>query len=151
MSEPTFTISIDRTALAKAPLVFSGTDGDGVLGAMNYQEPGAIPRVQSLSPLYTHGEVPLAWSFQQGLIRWSAFADSSTEVASKTLQAELVEAVTQWPSYEVTVNEDGAQSVWTCHPGSVEPEARTRANLVDHNPVWTISLPCYPVPVIPAP
>lgn len=150
MSEPTLTISIDRTPLEKAPLVLSGVDGDGnPIGVMNFQEPGLIPRVTyAPSPVYTHGEVPLAWSYQQGLLSWDSFPDATTEAAAEFLYGELVEALTQWPSFPVTIVQSGVTKLWTCHVGSVQPEARTRANLTDHDTVWAVSVPCYPTPVV---
>lgn len=144
---PTLTISIDRTLVAKDPLVFSAVDGDGALGVMSFQAPGRIPRHLSISPVYTHSDVSLGWSFQQGLLRWETFPDVASEAAAKALYLDIIEACTQWPSYAVTVTEGEASAdVWTCKPGSVEPAARTRANMVDHDTVWSIALPCYPVP-----
>lgn len=150
MAEPTLTITIDRASLGKSPLVFSATDGVGQLGCGSFQKPGMVARVTyAPSPAYQHGEIPLAWSLQQGLLNWTAFPDVGTETEAQALYAEIWEAATQWPSYLVTTVEDDAPAeTWTCYPGSVEPEARTRANLLDHDTVWAIALPCYPVSAV---
>ncbi len=145
--DPTLTISIDRTALSLSPLVFVGS-GDGALGITAYREPAMQPRVQ-LAPTsaFIHGDVPLSWSWQQSLLTWSFFTDGTTETESRSLLAEVRAAVTQGLSFLVTVTVGGAPAEkWSCNPGPVNPESdRSYLDLRDSDPVWSVSLPCYPI------
>lgn len=140
------TISIDRTALSLSPLVFVGS-GDGQLGVTDYREPAMQPRLR-VAPAsdFIHGEVALAWSWQQTILEWSFATFGTTEAESRSLLAEVRTAVTQGLSFPVTVTVNGVAETWSCSPGPVNPESpRTFENLRDSDPTWSVSLPCYPI------
>lgn len=147
MVDPTLTISIDRTVLSLSPLVFVG-QGDGELGIEDYREPAIQPRVSyAPSSEWQHGEIAMGWSYQQSILEWSFFTDVDTESESRALIAAVRAAVTQGINFEVTVSvSDADDEVWVCNPGSVSPtESRTYLNMRTPDPVWNVSLPCYPV------
>lgn len=146
----TFSISIDRTSLSLSPLVLSGDAGTTAeLGVANYSEPAMLPRVgYAPSSDFVHGDLALGWTYQQTLLNFDVFATSpADEQEQRDLIADLVAAVTQFPAYEVTVTvDDAAPETWTCDPGSVTPNgSRNWADVKHHNPVWAVSIPCYPV------
>lgn len=147
MPDPTLTISIDRSALSLSPLLFVGS-GDGQLGITDYREPAMQPRLR-VAPAsdFIHGEIPLAWSYQQTILEWSFATFGTTEAESRTLVAEVRAAVTQGLSFPVTVTVNGAPAeTWSCNPGQVVSETpRTYENLRDSDPTWLVSLPCYPI------
>ena len=146
MTTPALTVSIDRTSLSLAALVASGTNDATVLGVTGYSEPGAVPRVTyGPTSAYLHGDKPLAWSYQQGVLQLEIVARASTETAAQALYDALAAAITQWPSYAVTTVVNGVTKVWTCYPGSLVPAERTLVDLRNHDAAWAVSLPCYPV------
>lgn len=151
MPDPTFTISIDRTSMAgsPAPLVFSGTPGVGEYGFTGgYQEPVAQPRIRFATPSdYENDDDALGFTLQSSILGWNFVTDASaTEQESRDL-VEAVRAALLRLEYEVTVTINGATAeVWTCKPGTVTPLGdRTRADLVDHNPGFSVTIPCHPV------
>lgn len=146
MPDPTLTISIDRTVLSLSPLLFVAS-GDGQLGVTDYREPALQPRLRVAPPSdFIHGEIPLAWSYQQTILEWSFATFGTTEVESRVLVAEVRAAVTQALSFPVTVTINGVAETWSCNPGQVTAEgSRTYENLRDSDPSWLVSLPCYPI------
>ncbi len=149
MTEPTLTISINRTGMAGSPaaLTFSATPAVGELGVTNYREPQLQPRLRTVSADDIHGERTQAWSWQQTILAWDVVTDASaTEAESRALVAEIRAAVSRL-SYAVTVTVNGATAeVWSCTVGSANYTGdRTYADLVDHNPVIAVSIPCHPV------
>jgi hypothetical protein len=145
---PTFDISIDRTSLSLAPLEMSGNDGaTTALKVTTYRAPAMQARVKyAPSSEYVHGDVPLAWSWQQAILTFDVTTrGAATEAAAKAAVAELVEAVARL-SYTVTVTEDGVVEAWACDPGTVAPrDDRNRVDLEYHSTVWTVSIPCHPI------
>lgn len=147
MPEPTLTISIDRTALALTPLVLSGRDDGSPLGVTDFTEPGRQPRIVSISSDHQHGDNPLRWSYQQAVLTFSAFPEADDEATAQAALEELRAAITQGLRYEVTVTiSDAPPKVWTCNPGTLSPPSRDYLNLKHHFPVWSVTLPCHPIP-----
>lgn len=147
--DPTLTISIDRTSLSLSPLLASGREDGTTLGVTSFTEPAKMPRVTyAPSSAYSHGETPLAWAYQQALLRFEIVASVSDEAGSKAQLAALEAACAQWPTFTVTVTVgNAAPRVYSCHPGSVEPAGeRTLVDLRDVNPAWIVALPCHPIP-----
>lgn len=149
MSEPTLTISIDRTGMAGSPaaLTFSATPGVGERGITNYREPMLQTRRRTVEADDIHGERTQAWKWQQTILAFDVVTDASaTEAESRALVAEIRAAVSRL-SYAVTVTVNGATAeVWACTVGSANyRDARMYADLVDHNPVVSVSIPCHPV------
>lgn len=147
MVDPSLTISIDRTALSLSPLTFVAS-GAGTLGITDYSEPAMQPRVSyAPSSAFLHGEVALAWAWQTTLLRWSFFTDVDTETESRGLLAQVRAAITQGLHFDVTVSVGDAEGeTWRCDPGGLTPDgSRTYTDLRDADPVWSVSLPCYPI------
>jgi hypothetical protein len=148
--DPTLTISIDRTGMvgAPAPLTFSATPGVGTLGITDYTEPAVAPQnIYASTSDYEHGETIRGARWHNTLLSWEVVTDAaSTEQAAREAIAEVLAAVSRL-EYEVTVTVDGAPAeTWLAQGyGTVTVNgARTFANLRDHNPVWSITLPVYP-------
>lgn len=144
----TLLISIDRTSLGLAPLVFSADEDEHPLGISGYTEPGRQVRVSYMPDEdNVHGSEPVAWSWQEGLLSWETFPAAASEAASRALFTEVVAAVTQW-SFPVTVTvADAAPEVWSAHPGSaVLSGGRTVDDLEAHDPAWVITIPVHPIP-----
>lgn len=127
-----------------------GDQGDAttVLGVIDYQEPALQARVKSLPSDDVHGDLPLAWSWQQTILGWDVAAMSSaSEQETRDALAELRAAITQGLNFAVTVTVgDADPETWTCQPGALSPTAgRTSSNLRRFNDPWSVTLPCYPV------
>lgn len=148
MVDPSLTVSIDRTSLALPALVFSAAAGASDLGLTGYQEPAMQPRIDyAPASRITHGEVSLGWAWQQTLLNFSFTTIVATEAESRTLIAAVRSAITQVPTYSVTVTVSGAPAeTWRCDPGSLTPDAaRSLVDMKQVRPVWSVSIPCYPV------
>lgn len=144
----TLSISIARTA--GGPLALQGHDSTtSGLVISAYREPARQQRIHyAPQSVYIPGEQPLAATWQQTMLAFEVFAQKpASESQARTWHAELLAAVTQW-SFLTTVTVDGATpEVWTCHPGSVEPRGdRSLVDLKHNNPVWSVAIPCYPIP-----
>jgi hypothetical protein len=141
----TLVITID----SDPDIVMDGSEGGTTpLGVTTYADPAIQPRVQyaPTSP-YLHGDTPLSWSYQESLLSFSVVAmDPASEAAARALIETLRAAVSRL-SFTVTVNVNGAgDEVWRCHAGSVTPAGgRGYVDMRDHNPVWSVTIPCYPV------
>jgi hypothetical protein len=150
------TLTISRTELSLSPLVLSGNDGAvagagdaNPIGVTNYQEPGYQADVSYADDsMYVHGSTPLAWKYQQAVMNFDIVTDeAASEAESRALFAQVRAAIVQ-SSYTVAVAIGGTSAgTWTCHMGSMTPNgSRTYLNVRDSDPVWSIALPCYPVP-----
>jgi hypothetical protein len=147
--DPTLTISIDRTGMADpSPLTFSATPGVGSLGITEYTEPAVAPQnIYASDSDYEDGETIRGARWHNTLLTWDVVTDAaSTEQQARETIAALRAAVSRL-EYEVTVTVDGAPAeTWLAQGyGTVTVTgARTYANLRDHNPTWSITLPVYP-------
>lgn len=153
-ADPTLVISIDRTDMTLPALVFRGTPGSGELGITEYTEPAMQPRNRYASPShYYDGEEILGAAWQNAILGWDFVTDEAAdEEESRELIAEVRAAISRL-EYEVTITVDGApDEVWLVQGyGTLTPAgARTRANLVDHDPVWAVTLTAYPTRTIGA-
>lgn len=147
MVDPTLVISIDRTSLSLPPLVFSATYGDGELGIVDYTEPAMQPRIRYAADSdYEDGSEPRGRTWQQTILGWDFVTDQVvSETESRALVAEVRAAITPL-RFLVEVTVAGAPTeTWRCNTGSLPAVARKRPDLVDHNAVWPLSLPCHPV------
>lgn len=144
----TLTVSIDRTSLGLSALVFSGAD-DGTLWGIvgdSFQSPSKHARVTyaSDSP-WVHGSVATGWSWQQGLLSFDATPAVSSEADLKAAVAEVETALARL-AYEATSTPNGVPDVWRCDPGSIVLSGgRSFVDLRDFDPVYTVTIPCYPV------
>jgi hypothetical protein len=144
------TVSIDRTSLGKAPLVLSAGQ-DTTLGLTAYQPPGKVARVTYANDHPDmDGSVALSASWQQALLGFNVVTDQAADEAAIASQvAELVEALAQF-SYLVTTTVGNAPAeVWSAQRGSIAlavSDGRSFTDLANHNPVYAITIPVYPIP-----
>lgn len=145
----TLTITISRTELSLSPLVLSGSDDANPIGVANFVEPARQARVKwAPSSDDVHGDVALSSSFQQAIIGFEAFTDqAASEAASRLLLDALWAALSQF-AFTVTDVVDGAPGrVWSCNTGSMVPTGpRSYLDMQGHNAVWSVSIPCHPIP-----
>jgi hypothetical protein len=149
VADPTFTLTIDRSQLGLADLVLDGSKGGtSPLGLTGWTEPAMRAAVDyAPDDMFTHGSRPLGWRWQQTMLNFDvAPFGAVSEAAARLLHSELVAAVTQW-RFALHLDADGAaRETWICDPGSVEPQGgRTVADIVNHNPGWSCSIPADPV------
>lgn len=152
MSDQTLTISIDRASLSHAPLVMLGHGHDPGLGVSDFTEPEFVSEVTyAPESAYIDGSFPLATRRRDSRLTFDVFPyAASTEDIARSWIRELATAIHRL-SYPVTVTiGDAEPEVWTCRPGSLSPVgSRNVVNLRNRNPVWSVSLPCHPIPVNP--
>jgi len=148
VTDPALTISIDRTSLSLSALVMTGhADASRVLSVSDYQEPALQARINYAPTGDAHGDMPLSWSYQESILGFNVFYEGATsEAEMRSRIAELV-AATGRLTYETTVTVNGADAeTWTCRPGTIQPiGGRTRSDMRLYNPVWSVSLPVYPI------
>lgn len=145
--DPTLTVSIDRTSLSLAPLVFSGSLDGTALGIVGYQPPSLQMRVAyAPDSVNVHGSEPVGASYQQAILGVDWVRDgAATETQVQASFAEVAAAVGQF-SYTVTTQVSGAPAqVWSADPGSLSASGRTFGDLANVNPVFALSIPVYPI------
>lgn len=146
MTDPTLTISIDRTSLSLSPLVFSASLGT-TLGILDYQPPAKQWR-RGYAPdsADVHGSELLSAAYQQAILGFDWVRDGdSTETQVQASRVEVEAALAQF-SYTVTTQVSGAPAeVWAADPGAQVPSARTYSNLRHRNPVFDVTIPVYPI------
>lgn len=150
MSDPTLTVSIDRTGLSLSPLVFNGAR-TGSYGIVHYVPPAMVARVGYMpdSPNVDGSEaISAAWG--QGIlgVDWIPLG-AANETAVQSAYAAVIAAIGQF-SYTVTTQVNGAPAqVWTADRGSMQlggSDGRTYVDLVTRTPIYALSIPVYPVP-----
>lgn len=154
MIDPTLTISLGRSGLAvpAADLLFAGTRGATDFGIVGYQSPALQRRIGYApdSP-YIDGSEAISASWQQALMRFDWFFDNptATETDVRAAYDEVVEAIGQF-SFTVTTAVNGAPGqLWRADSGSIVEPERTYQNLANQNPVYTVTIPVYPIPGSP--
>lgn len=147
MTDPTLTITIDRTSLSLSPLVLSGTVDGNALGVVSYQPP-ALQWRRGYMPdsADNHGSEVVSAAYQQAILGFDWVRDNdSTETQVQASRVEVAAALAQF-SYTVTTQVSGAPAeVWSADPGDQVPSARTYSDLVYRNPVYAVSIPVYPI------
>lgn len=145
----TGSITLSRTLLSLSPLVLSFVDDLNAIGVTNLQEPGYQTRVGYLPSVdLEHGEVPTGWSYQQALWNFDIVTDQAlSEAESRSLLAEVRAAIVQSTFTLTYAVGETSGGLWTCHPGSMVPAGpRTMIDIRDHDPIWSVAIPCYPIP-----
>lgn len=150
MTDPTLTITIDRSSLPGSldPLEFSGNLDDAGLGILDYQPPARQARVAyAPDSVNTHGSEATGASWQQAILGFDWVCDTAAdETALQAAYEEVVAALGQF-SYEVTTQVSGAPAqTWSADMGSCAPSQRDYENLANLNPVYAVSIPVYPIP-----
>lgn len=148
MVNPTLTFSIDRTSLSLSPLVLSALPGASALGIVAYRKPALIRRnTYAPDSPYSPGATLLSSVVEQTNHALSVLPqDVATQAEVDDAIAELYAAISQFP-YEVTVTENGEATTTVCDPGSMTPDDTTRISLAHLVPVWSVVVPCFPIPV----
>lgn len=144
-------ITIDRTSLTLDPLVLSA-DADGTpLGVTGFAPPGKVARI-TYAPDHPDmdGSVALSATWQQALLGFNVVTDQAPDEATVAAQiAELTAALSQF-SYLVTTQVGNAPAeVWSAQRGSIalaSSDGRAFMDLRDHNPVYSVTIPVYPIP-----
>jgi hypothetical protein len=147
VTDPTLTISIDRTSLSLSPLAFSGANDGTTLGVVSYQPPALQWRVTYMpDSIDSHGSEAVGAAYQQALLSFDWVRDGgATETQVKASFDEVVAALGQF-SYTVTTQVSGAPAqVWAADPGALAPSPRTYADLANRTPVFTVTIPVYPI------
>lgn len=134
--------------MSLSPLLLCGHDNPSrLLSVSGYREPGLQARISYAPTGEGHGDIPLAWSYQQTLHGFNVFDElGTTEADAREKVAELAAAIGRL-SYSITVTIDDADpETWTCDPGSIAPaDDRSYTDLVNHNNIWAVQIPAYPI------
>lgn len=145
------TVTIDRTSLSKAALVISGANDGTTLGLTACQPPSKVARI-TYAPDHPDmdGSVALSATWQQALLGFNVVTDQAPDEATVAAQiAELTEALSQF-GYLVTTQVGNAPAeVWSAQRGSIalaSSDGRAFSDLRDHNPVYSVTIPVYPIP-----
>lgn len=143
-----FTISIDRSGLAgsPAPIVMSGLRGEHDWYLLDgFRLPGKIRnnRYADESP-FLNGALLVTSTLVQAYLNFDICLTVADAATRATAVAALEEALGQF-TYDVTVDWDGEETVWTCDPADIAPSPLNIVAVRDHAPVMSISIPCYPV------
>jgi hypothetical protein len=148
MTAPTLTITIDRTSLGLTPLVLSGASDGVALGIVSYQEPADIPRyLWAPDSVNVEGSELISASSEQANLGFDWVSDAAAnEAAVASAKAEVLAAVRQF-SFQVTTQvSDAPAEVWAANRGAQTPSPRTYEDLANHNPVFAVTIPVYPIP-----
>ena len=146
MTAPTLTITIAQTG---DDLVLSGTPGVGSLGITRYAPPALQTRLSYMpdSPS-VHGSEATGASWQQALLSFDWVPDTATDEGDVAASyADVVAAISQF-EFEVTTQvSDAAAEVWVANWGSIVLAGGSRdyTSLVNKNPVYTVTIPVYPI------
>ena len=148
MSDPTLTITLDRTSLGLGALVLSGSGTANPLGIVAYTPPALQQRIiYAPDAPGVHGSEALAASWQQAVLGfdWCRF-DAATEAQVAASYDEVAEALGQFSFLVTTAVSDALAQTWAANAGSLVPSARTYSDLTYRNPVYAVSIPVYPIP-----
>jgi hypothetical protein len=94
-------------------------------------------------------DVPLATTWQLAALTFDVAArDAASETAAQAAVFDLGVALAPLSVLVHVFYEGGLERIWRCHGGGVAPaDERSYADLRDHDPVWTASAGCHPIPV----
>lgn len=142
-------VLIDRTSLGGGPLVLTD-DGSGtyMLTEGGLGRPAVTARATTATSPWLHGEVVVQAVREQSALTLEVLTQAEDQVGLEEALAELDEALWQF-TYAVTVQAAGTSTTWTCSPASygAADGVTTSDNVRAHYQVWTITIPCYPIPV----
>lgn len=147
MTDPTLTVSIDRTSLSLAALVFSATLDANALGIVAYQPPSMQSRLAYMPDSFdVNGSEAIGASWQQAILGFDWVRDNgATETQVQASYAEVLAAIGQF-AFPVTTQVSGAPAqVWSANRGSMSAAPRTYSDLTYRNPVYAVTIPVYPI------
>lgn len=133
--------------MSLSPFVLCGHDATRDLSVTAYREPSMQPRVSYAPTGDGHGDMPLAWSYQEVVHAFNVFDEAAeSETAMRAKIAELTAALGRL-RYEITITVDDADpEMWDCRAGAVAPvDDRNSYDLQAHNPLWAVTIPAYPI------
>ena len=142
----TFSLSIDRTSLSLPPLVLHGDRQAGWCLMPGWQMPGQQARIAYAASPYLHGDVATDWTWQQGVMSGDVLPVAEDRADLDAIVSELRTALGRL-SYDVTVEWNGVSETWRCDPGSMSPSSLTWISIGRNEPVYSLSIPCYPLGV----
>lgn len=146
------TISIDRTSLSLSALAFSGSlSGGTTRGIIKYIPPAKIQRrVYATDSSSVNGSELLTKAKQQAILGFDWYPiGAANETAVQAAFAEVEAALDQF-EFEVTTQISGAPAqVWSADAGDIQlggSDGRTYVDLNHLCPIYSVSIPVYPVP-----
>lgn len=147
MTDVPATITVSRASLSLPDLVFSMAYDGTPLGILSYQAPALLWRRNYMpDSVDTHGSELVSAAYQQAILGWDWIRDNgATEAQVQASRKEVEQALAQF-SYTVTTQVNGAPAeAWSAEPGDQTPSARTYEDLANSNPVFSVSVPVYPI------
>lgn len=143
-------VSIDRTSLGKSPLVI-GSNGAAPysLTDKGLGRPAVTARANAVTSPWLHGESVVNVVREQSSIPVEILLQALSEATLELVRVALDEALWQF-TYQVTITEGATSKTWRCSPASwgVNDGTVTSANVSGHYEVWSVTIPCYPIPVV---
>lgn len=142
------TIAIGRSGLSLADLVLSGTTDAETWGILpGFTLPGQIANIAYAESPWLHGSVATHATWQQAVLSFDAMPNVDSGAGLDAAVAELREALAQF-SYVVTVTLNSVSSEWSCDMGSLSPSPLDFPEVDANRPIFSVSIPCYPVPAL---
>jgi hypothetical protein len=144
-------IRVEVERPAPADRIVIKNDRTTALTLVSLREPSLQQRVTFAPQSSFVVDKPLATVWQTSVLGFDVAArDAASETAAQAAVLELSAALAPLAVLVHVFYEDGLERVWQCHGGGVAPAVdRDYVNLRDHDPVWSASLPCHPIPVAP--
>lgn len=143
----TATLSIDRTGLALAALVFDGSDTGTTHVLVELNEPAMVARTQYAPPSrFINGLTAVASTWEHTNLTATVRLEGATSAALATAKAALKVALSQF-SYTVTTTVNGVAAVWQADRGSMALAGDTLAyeNLRRDVEVYRLTIPVHPI------
>lgn len=145
----TATLSIDRTGLALAALVFDGSDAGTTNVLVELSEPPLVARTAYAPPgRFLHGLTPVASTWEHTNLTATVRLEGASAAALATLKAALKAAVGQF-SFTVTTTVNGVATTWQADRGSIALAGDSLAyeNLRRDVELYKVTIPVHPVVV----
>ena len=144
---PSISLTIDRTGMSLANLVFSGANGTA-LGLISLQEPVMLARTEyAASARFIHGSFPVASTWDHSAIVATVELKYSTASALRTGYLELVAALNRI-TFPVTITKNAVAVSWTGERGSLAlaSDSLTRHDLERTTELYRLTIPVHPIP-----
>lgn len=147
MTAPTLTITISQSG---DDLVLSGSVDSNELGVTRYSPPALQQRLVYMpDSASVHGSEATSAAWQQALLSFDWVPDRAADEGDVAASyADVVAAIGQFEFTVTTQVSDAAAEVWSANAGSIVLAGGSRdyADLAHKNPVYTVTIPVYPLP-----
>lgn len=144
---PNFDITIDRTGMDPSTgLVLSGVRQAGWCLMPGWQLPAQIAQTRYVTSDVLHGDTPVSSTWLHTAMSGDVLLEAEDAGERAAAIAELQEALGR-VTFAATVNWNGDESVWRCDRGSMTPSAMDYLSVAREQPVYTLTIPCYPLPI----